>query len=347
MAGLPKDPGRDLSQPLTEVRYVVPVTEDGERLDRFLAARLVWRSRTGIQKLIRDGLVRLGNGEALKRRAQRLREGDEVVLEVPAPITPTTQRASLDDVRIVHEDRWLLLVDKPALLTVHPAGRHQRNTLIHLLHKRYRVPDDPTQDVVPKLVHRLDRETSGLLLITKDDNVRHHLGVQFEKRAVEKHYLALVNGHVEEERGVIDLPLSPARRSKIRLKMEARTDDAGLKSRTEYEVLERRPHTTLLALHPLTGRQHQLRVHLASKGYPIVGDKIYGPDEEFFLRALDGTLSRDDERILGMPRHALHSWRLRFHHPVLDEMVEYEAELPEDMRSYLEHGPTESGEPHA
>lgn len=338
---LPREPGRDLSQPLQEVRYLVDVDDDGARLDRFLAERLTWRSRTGVQKLIVDGFVSvLDPGPTSVAPAHRVslkvRSGQTVLLRVPAPIVPTTSEGEAFELPIVHEDRWLVAIDKPAPLTVHPAGRHQQNTLIHLLHHRYRRPNAPAHDVVPKLVHRLDRETSGLLLVTKDDDVRHHLGVQFEQRTVEKHYLAIVHGVVPAERGVIDAPLGPARRSAVQIRMAVVEPGTGLPSRTEYTVLERHADRTLLALHPLTGRQHQLRVHLAQLGFPIVGDKIYGSDETLFLRGLADELSEDDLRVLELDRHALHSWKLTIDHPKENRRVTYEAPMPALFRSYLD-----------
>jgi 23S rRNA pseudouridine1911/1915/1917 synthase len=203
------------------------------------------------------------------------------------------------------------------------------------LHQRYRRTDDPARDVVPKLAHRLDRETSGLLLVSKDDDVRHLLGEQFEQRRISKAYLAIVEGCPAEPEGEIDLPLAPARTSAVRLKMEVCPSGQGLSSLTQYEVLERGAQRSLIAAYPRTGRQHQIRVHLAAIGHPIVGDKIYGADETVFLRHLAGELAPEEWQRLGFSRHALHSWKLRFHHPKLDRTMELECPLAEELRELL------------
>lgn len=334
---------RDHSRPLTEFRLEVPDASRGERLDRFLSERLAWRSRTSVQKLIREGAVVLLSPGAVAegvapctRAATRLFPPLEVEVRLPPKLhAAPPDETPIRDLRILYEDEWILALDKPAPLTVHPAGRHQGHTLINLLHQRYRRTDDPSRDVVPKLAHRLDRETSGLLLVSKDDDVRHLLGAQFEERRVAKAYLAIVEGCPAASSGEIDLALGPARSSAVRLKMEVCRGGGGLSALTRYEVLERGDERSLVAAYPRTGRQHQIRVHLAAIGHPIVGDKIYGADERVFLKHLSGELTPEEQSRLGFSRHALHSWKLRFHHPKLGREMELECPLAEELRALL------------
>ena len=320
--------------------FLVDKRHAGIRLDRYLRDRLPWRSRTGIQRVIEDGrILRKLPGEREERislrPAGRLVAGETVVFLVPERRDSPPPPPPAAELSIVYEDRFLLAVDKPPFLPVHPSARYRTETLISLLHRRYRRRDDPRRDVVPKLCHRIDRETSGLVLVSKDDLVRTKLGKVFEGRKVEKEYLAIVEGKVKDRRGKIDLPLAPARESQVQIRMEARHDGKGLPSVTDYEVRGRYPGYTLVAARPLSGRQHQIRAHLAAIGHPIVGDKIYGPDESLFLKSLESDLEPEDLRLLKMPRQALHAHRLCLDHPVERRRLELEAPLPGDMKEFL------------
>jgi len=311
----------------------VPDAEAGTRVDVFLRDRLPWRSRTGLQHFIRDGRVRARRGErevVLERPSDRVPGGGDVLLAVPqrrgvAPPRPI-------DLSIVYEDEVLFVVDKPPFLPVHPSGRYLYDTLIFELYRRYRRPEDPARDVIPRLCHRLDRETSGLVLCSKDDVAHARVARQFEKRSIFKEYLAIVHGALDPAEGVVDLPLAPEG-GEIRVKMAVRGD--GLPSLTRYRTVRAVGEFSLVACEPKTGRQHQIRAHLAHLGHPIVGDKIYGSDATLFLKALAKDLSEDDRRSLVLERHALHASRLRFTHPVRNEPVEVEAPLPPDMAEFL------------
>lgn len=263
---------------------------------------------------------------------------EKLVLLVPEPreIEANPEPPAPSDIPIVYEDAYMLAVDKPPFLPVHPSARYRTETLIGWLHKRYRRHEDSSRDIVPKLCHRIDRETSGLVLVAKDDLVRSQLGKIFEGRRVEKEYLAIVEGEVRDKRGKIDLPIAPMQSSQVLVRVEARQDGKGLPSMTEYEVISRHPGHTLVKAKPKTGRQHQIRVHFQAIGYPLVGDKIYGPDETLFLKSLESELSAEDLARLKMPRQALHAHKLRFEHPVSKKPIEIESPLPADMREFLE-----------
>lgn len=337
---LPPDPFRDLSRPIERVDFPVNRPDEGRRIDVFLALRLSWRSRTGVKRLLEEGRVlwSAAPGEAERRAtraAMRVAEGMRVSVLTQHPRLPLTAMdldAASRELEIVYEDAWIVAVNKPAGMTAHPAGRHLYDTLISALHRRYRSAD-PARDVVPRLCHRLDRETSGVVLVSKDEALRHHLGRMFEERRIEKEYLAVVEGEPADDAGVIDLPLDRARASKVRVKMAV--SRGGLPSTTRYEVVERLPGITLVRCRPLTGRQHQIRVHLAAVGHPIVGDKIYGPDEQHFLDSLQERLDETARAALRLPRHALHAHRLSFTHPETGARVSCIAPLPPDLEAFL------------
>lgn len=327
---LPGEPPRDLSRPLEEVRVRIDSRQDGLRLDRALRQFLTWRSRTSIHRLIEGGFVSTPRGRA--RPSARVRAGDVITIRVPPkPAPEPIDPPDASSIPILYEDRWMVAVDKPAGLAVHPAGRRVHGTLIHFLHARYRRPEDPARDVVPRLLHRIDRETSGVVAVGLDEAFHGRVARQFEDRRVAKVYLAVVHGRPPADSGIVDLGIGPDRRSPVRLKLEARRDGSGQPALTHYEVVRTRGAFSLVRLQPRTGRTHQLRVHMAALGCPLVGDKLYGPDERIFLEALSGELSEESRKRLILDRHALHAWRLRFHHPFAGCDLTLEAPLPADM----------------
>jgi 23S rRNA pseudouridine1911/1915/1917 synthase len=350
MGLFPKD--RDLTQAPKEVELRVDASdlrmraEDVEiRLDAFLVGQLTWRSRTSIQELIKSGQVLVdpstpdhphGSGTPVveERPSRRLRHGSRVVVLIPEHLRLPMIGPCTDELVVLYDDDGILAVDKPPFLAVHPGGRHLTDTLIQRVHARYGAGHELERGGAPRLCHRLDRETSGIVLIGKNPEAHCHVMKQFERREVEKEYLAIVRGAPEQEGGVIDYPIASARASRIELKMAVVAD--GQASRTEWRVVERGRACALLSCVPLTGRQHQIRVHLAAIGHPVVGDKLYGHDEELFEKDLEGRLSREDLRALGMKRHALHNHRVAFVSPASGERVEIRSALPPDMAAFLE-----------
>jgi RluA family pseudouridine synthase len=211
---------------------------------------------------------------------------------------------------ILHEDDYLLAVRKPANLPVHPSGRYFRNTLLMLLLEGREETLDSTD---LRIVHRLDRETSGLILFGKGKTAASALSNQFEHRRVHKRYLAVVHGRPKQDRFVVTAPIGPDDHAPVRKAMTVRSD--GRPSQTSFRVLRHGPSHALVVGCPHTGRLHQIRVHLRHVGHPVLGDKVYGLDPEFFLRFIQGDLSREDRRRLLWGRQALHAWKLTFHHP--------------------------------
>ena len=306
---------------------VVPAPASGTRIDRFLPGALPDLSRTRLQRLIADGLVRV-DGAGVKP-SHRLRAGAIVTVCVPAP-APVTMQPEPRPLRIAYEDDALLVVDKPAGLVVHPGAGHDRGTLVHALLAHC----GPALSRVggprrPGIVHRLDRGTSGLLVVAKTDAAHLALARQLKARTVERHYLALVHGTVEHTEGQVDLPLG--RHPHDRLRMAVRPGGAGRPASTRYRVLERFAEPgplTLLTVRLGTGRTHQIRVHLAYLGHPVVGDRTYrrrGAATEAALRPL----------VEALDGQALHASVLGFAHPVSGVALRFEAALPPAFAAVL------------
>ncbi len=330
-----------INEPATiYIPLVVDSARDGFRLDRFLASRIARLSRTRVQQIVAAGRVRRADtGEALLRPAQRLRAGEALVIERPAPPEPGV----VLDYAVLHQDADLLVLDKPAGLPVHPSARYHRHTLTALMRERLGAGHGW------EMAHRLDRETSGVLAFGRHGGSARALKRAFFARAVEKRYLALCTGCLEGHVR-IDMPLGPAKNSAIRIKMGPRAlDDGGVTAATEVYALAhgefRGAPITLLDVRPETGRQHQIRVHLAELGHPLLGDKLYGLAEERFLAVVDGERAGKStpparalaelEAELGLSRHALHAASLTLDHPGDGRRVCFSAPWPVDLAAIL------------
>ncbi|HET8734361.1 MAG TPA: RluA family pseudouridine synthase [Anaeromyxobacteraceae bacterium] len=306
------------------VRFTVEPNYAGWRLDRYLQEKIRRLSRERVQFLIAHRLE-TEDGRRLKP-ATRVTPGQRFALvrdQEPEPETPL-------EFAVVHDDGELLVVDKPAGLPVHPTARYSANTFTSLARLRF-----PARKIDP--AHRLDRETSGLLACGAAPEVTKLMKRDFAHGRVAKTYLALAVGAPADDRFTVDAPLALTGASAVRVRMHV--DAAGLPSATEFEVLERRrapdgEGVTLLACRPRTGRQHQIRAHLHHAGLPLVGDKIYGPDEEIFDRFTRHAMTADDLARLRLPRHALHAWRLELPHPRTRAPVRLEAPLPADLAEF-------------
>jgi len=325
-----------------ELGFTIDPAEEGTRLDTYLARRMRWRSRTSIQKLVQEGLIsitRQGERRVVKKSSSVLIAADEIAVTLPRPKRDIdfgeAGPPSDPNLPILYEDRWLVAVDKPPNVPVHPAGRNLYRTVITTLHRRYRRPDDPTHDIVPKLCHRIDLETSGVLLVAKDDRAHRDVQRLFRDRATEKEYLAVVHGIPEPREGFIEKPLGPALGMKVAMASGVRWD-VGLEAKTEYRVESVHGDFSILRIRLHTGRHHQIRVHFSSIRHPLVGDKIYGGDEELFLKYYDDALTAEDHDRLLLPRQALHSTRLALDHPITGERLVIESPLPEDLREFLD-----------
>ena len=289
------------------------------RVDRYLAIRFPEHSRTFFGALARQGRV-LANNRSVPPR-YRVKQGDTLAFWAAAvqPPRPTPEPIPL---AILYEDDFLMAVNKPPGMVVHPAKGHWSGTIVNAI--LYHCGALPGEEGRPGIVHRLDLDTSGVLLVAKDETTLPALQRQFERRQVEKTYLAIVHVLLDRDEGRIDLPLGRSPRD--RKKVAVRRDAKGRPAQSSYEVVERLPGFTLVAVRPRTGRTHQIRVHLAAIGHPIVGDKDYTPT---------GFESRVSSLASKMARQALHAWKLAFTHPKTKQPIAVEAPLPDDMETFL------------
>ncbi len=309
-------------------RIVVKRGPSARRIDLYLAAKFPDYSRTFIQELIRAGAVRI-NGRRVKPSTE-VHRGDEIEVELPELVENEIEPEDIP-LDILHEDDWLMAVNKPADMIVHPARGHQTGTLVNaLLHYGLSLSDN-NGPLRPGIVHRLDRDTSGVILVVKDRQIHHRLSQQFQARTIHKQYLAIVEGELAFDNDLIDLPLG--RHLRHREKQAVRPYD-GKPAQTVYHVKERFRGFTLVQCEPKTGRTHQIRLHMKAIGHPIVGDLLYGRRDACYLSDLLGETPREDEEPL-LNRHALHAWRISFRHPATDEDVTFTAPLPEDMERLL------------
>jgi 23S rRNA pseudouridine1911/1915/1917 synthase len=290
----------------------------GQRLDRFIQHRIPRLSRTRAQEVVKACAYRV---DGTRRRAsERVRAGETVILVRPAFEEPNVP-LYFD---VLHEDDAILAIDKPAGLPVHPSATYHKGTLTYLLRQQY------GKDA-PQIAHRLDRETSGLILCGRTRAAERALKIDFENRRVSKRYLAIVRGEMPHDAGRIELPMDRAKEG-LHILMEVTPDGEGYPSATRYRVLARREGATLVALAPESGRQHQLRVHLAALGFPIIGDKLYGPEGvQPFLDYIDTGLTDALQARLGHPRQALHAYELHFTHPKTGEPTTLRSPLSDDL----------------
>jgi 23S rRNA pseudouridine1911/1915/1917 synthase len=229
--------------------------------------------------------------------------------------------------QVVFEDEDVLVVDKPGGMVCHSAQRPEYGSLADWL-RDHGIP-------TPRMINRLDRETSGLIVVAKNERAAKILGKAVLRREIEKEYLAICWGEFTEDHGVIDQPIAVSQTSVVYTKRVVDNAD-GKPSRTEYTVEKKLRGFTAVRLTPRTGRAHQLRVHLAWLGHPIVGDKIYGPDETLYLQFIEKGVTNEMLDKLLLPRHALHAERVSFHHPTTQERATFPAQLPEDMQTFIE-----------
>ena len=291
-------------------RLRVPEDAGGERLDRFLAGIAEIGSRGAAERLLDEGGV-LVDGAA-HGKSYKLAGGEEVSFEPPGPVTSTVEPEQMD-LRIAYEDEYLLVVDKPAGVVVHPAPGHATGTLVHgLVGHAVAGGDEPER---PGIVHRLDRDTSGLMVVARSAEAHRRLQGLLRRRDLRREYLALVVGRPRSRTGVIEAPIGRDRTNPLRHSLDTANPRDAV---THFEVEELLPRHALLRVSLETGRTHQIRVHLAAIDLPVAGDPTYGRPAE-----------------LGLERQFLHAARLAFPHPITEQPVDVTSPLPADLEAAL------------
>jgi 23S rRNA pseudouridine1911/1915/1917 synthase len=286
----------------------VPAEAAGERLDRFLAGLPEVGSRGAAERLIESGAATIDGERPAKSR--RLEGGERLELELPEAPSGEIRREDVP-LRVAYEDEHLLVIDKPAGVVVHPAPGHATGTLVHGLAGDLAGGDAPDR---PGIVHRLDRDTSGLLVVARTEDSYRGLRNLVRRRALERRYKALVRGRPRSWHGRIEAPIGRDRREPTRMSLDTETPRDAV---THFDVERLLDGHALLDVRLETGRTHQIRVHLAAIGLPVVGDRVYGVSEP------------------GLERQFLHAWRLAFAHPVTGDSVEVESELPPELQAAL------------
>lgn len=300
--------------------------DKGERIDSFVARRSEKLSRSQIKKAADERRLLIDRNPV--RAGYKLKAGDRITLELPEsiPLAAAPQEIPLD---ILYEDEDVLVVDKPAGMTVHPAAGNYTNTLVNAVLFHCRDLSGIGGVLRPGIVHRLDKGTSGVMVVAKSDAAHQDLALQFKQHAVKKTYKALVYGSPKEDEGVIDMPIG--RHETDRKKMSVKTR-SGRTAVTRWRVEERYLGASLLTVNTETGRTHQIRVHLTAAGHPLLGDSIYGNPKR--VLALENKLIR--ARIKSMGRHALHAGSLVFRHPTKETEMSFSTPLPDDIAGLIE-----------
>ena len=303
-------------EPVVRHRFAAERAEAGVRLDLALVGRFPGFSRSKLQRLIRDGYAKVNDRTARPGRILVVGDVVEVLLEAEIRAYARPENIPLS---ILFEDRDIILVNKPPGMTVHPGSGERHGTLANALAYRFGDLSSLQGPMRPGIVHRLDKDTSGVMVIAKNDEAHQALAAQFKARTVHKTYLAVVHGVVQFDADLVSLPLGrhPTRPERIAV----RHDSRGRASETYYETRERFDRHSLVEVHPRTGRTHQIRVHMAALGHPLVADRVYGRHDRVIRTVIQ--------------RQALHAYRLEIAHPSTGEPLKFEAPVPEDIERLL------------
>ena len=313
---------------IKEVTFDIKKVFDDKRIDRYLASRLPDYSRTFLQKLVKEGAV-LVNGRTVKS-SYDIQKGD--LISVRVPVFEESKVVPEDiPINIVYEDDYLMLINKPYDMVVHPAGGHPSGTLVNALAFHCQNLSQVNGPLKAGIVHRLDRDTSGIMLTIKSDAVHSHIAMQFEKRYVKKEYLAVVEGELMLDSDEISLPIA---RHMIDTQKMAVRHDIGKEAVSIYEVIERFRGYTLVKVMPKTGRTHQIRVHMRAIGHPVVADYMYSNQESCYLSDLLQK-EREPGEVPIIERQALHAHRIEFFHPIQNKKMEFEVDMPEDISALV------------
>jgi len=290
-----------------------------ERLDTYISLKSGY-SRSYVQKLIKESLLLVNSRH--EKPSYRIKQGDLIELTIPdkPSLTLIPENIPLD---VVWEDRHIIVVNKPPYIVVYPAAGHKSGTLINALLSKCDKLASTGAPLRPGVVHRLDKDTSGLIVFAKDDPSYLNLVKQFKEREIEKYYLSLLYGELKKERGEINTAIGRSRTDRKKMSIKTRK---GKEAITQFEVIKRFKLATLVKIKIITGRTHQIRVHFASLGHPVLGDKTYGKK----------TVIKSRQKTISFNRQMLHAYSLKFKHPVNEQHLEFTAPMPEDMKKAIE-----------
>ena len=321
-----------------QIQLVVKKKLSSKRIDKYLVSRLQDFSRSHVQRLIKEEAVKVNN--VAVKSSYEIKLNDVISIDLP---TESSDHITPEDIplNVIYEDEYLMVLNKSPDTVVHPARGHASGTLVNALAFHCNNLSSFNGPLRPGIVHRLDRDTSGAILVVKDEKVHKHLALQFENREITKEYLAVVKGEPELDSDRIDLPIGKDKRD--RKKMAIRHDN-GKNAVSIFEVVERYPGFTLVKVFLETGRTHQIRLHMKTIGHPVVADTAYGNSEACYLEdLLEPVLNKDIHNLAKeaelcnnatgpiIERQALHAYKIGFVHPVTNEALEFTAEIPEDM----------------
>jgi 23S rRNA pseudouridine1911/1915/1917 synthase len=315
-----------MANPAEQFSFTVAHGDHGKRLDLFLTEHLSGQSRSQIQRYIREGFILLNTATA--KGGMKIRERDLIEGQVPPPQVSEVTPEELP-VTFIYEDEHIVVVDKPPGMTVHPAGRVTSGTLVNALLFHVRDLQGVGGVLRPGIVHRLDKGTSGIMVVAKNDLAHEALVQQFKRREVHKIYIALAYGKIKRDEGNITAPMGRHPIDRKRFSLRTRQPKEAL---TGWQVKERFEEITFVQLLPKTGRTHQIRVHMSAIGHPLLGDPLY-TKKRWLDRIEDLNLK---ERIKVLGRQALHAFLLAFRHPATGERMEFTAPMPDDMEKILE-----------
>ncbi|HVY55978.1 MAG TPA: RluA family pseudouridine synthase [Thermodesulfobacteriota bacterium] len=310
-----------MNEDVRKKTIIVPSELSGKRADAALPGLLEGLTRSQVKRMIEEKLVLVG-GEPVKP-SRKLEAGDIVEAALPAPEPIDVQPEDLP-VEILYEDEYIAIVNKPPGMAVHPGAGVKRGTLVNALLFRCRDLSGIGGKIRPGIVHRLDKDTSGVMVIAKNDTAHDSLVNQFKSRTVGKKYLAIVEGNLRKESGEFSSKIGRHPADRKRMSSRAKT---GREALTHWKVIRRFQDAALVEAEPKTGRTHQIRVHFSENGYPILADKVYGHKKRRPHAVAEAAVK--------IGRQALHAYKLRFHHPKTGEIMEFTADLPEDMSEAL------------
>jgi len=305
---------------------------DGVRLDQYLTQQFADFSRSTVQRVIDGGGV-LVNGRPAKS-SYKVRHGDRILIQPPRPERPGPAAEDIP-LQILYEDDHLAVINKPADMVVHPAKGNWSGTLVNALRHHFPQLSGLNGDYRAGIVHRLDRDTSGVILVAKEEQTHRDLALLFEQRKVFKEYLALTAGILDRDSDYIESKIGHHKHDRIKMAIADEEDEEAKEACTYYEVIERFRGFTFVRCQPRTGRTHQIRVHLASIGCPILADKVYSGRDKIRLSDLSPEVDEAADKVL-LSRQALHAHRLRLRHPRKGTLLEAEAPLPDEFQHTIE-----------